>query len=528
MDKKRDRSNRSRSGDSKRPRSGEHKAHICEWCRQSFSRVDKHRKTCSHKLLRQPAVANPTTPSGAGGGGSGSGFGDGAAAPGTDSSSAVAAPGVDTSSAVAAPGADTGSAATVSAPAPPDAPQADLPLFAGDDGEVPDTAHGGSPSGSPLLDPPDVLDSSDSSDVDDEASGGEGSDSDNNGDSDSDSDSDSAAPGHQAPPGPGALPGAGASAQTTAASATARRQSARTNKGQRTGDRFVEAQGSARHTEKDLPSAPAMPRRRLPRIPIRFGYDSGNDEVPSTSEDDSDGPSGVQSGQSRPRRGLPTLQELGRARYARVLETPLHDAGADGESMRPAVARDPANALSAIELDMARILGVGDEGAGGAGSSDSPATAPAWPEVICQSSRPMWFRPVGEHEAVSNRLKTFWRNKLDASLGFAKAHCHWSTQPLDEGVEPGPFECHEPLCLALRRERRCAETRLQDTLTSLGVFAAILSCKEDVGRRSIETISDVFSGGHNKVNLDRTKVNAALLAVADACQGEPCPLPIPP
>jgi hypothetical protein len=77
------------------------------------------------------------------------------------------------------------------------------------------------------------------------------------------------------------LPGAGASAQTTAASATARRQSARTNKGQRTGDRFVEAQGSARHTEKDLPSAPAMPRRRLPRIPIRFGYDLAMTRCPA-------------------------------------------------------------------------------------------------------------------------------------------------------------------------------------------------------------------------------------------------------
>jgi hypothetical protein len=149
----------------------------------------------------------------------------------------------------------------------------------------------------------------------------------------------------------------------------------------------------------------------------------------------------------------------------------------------------------------------------GAETGPSSGTDSAWPVLVSKAEQPPWFCPVGEVEAVSKRLKGFAKDKLAASLGLAKAHCHWSTQPLAPGVQPGKFECQEPLCVALRQDGRCEHLAVKDTLTSLGVYAAILGSEEDVGRRAIETISDVFSGGHNKVDLQRTKVSMVLSKV---------------
>ncbi len=336
--------------------------------------------------------------------------------------------------------------------------------------------------------------------------------------SDSDSDSDDQGLG-----GVGAArAGAGSAASGAGAGThTGARRSARANKGQHTGARFVEPAAGP----SGGPPKATLPPRIVRHHPAPFGYSSDHDGEADSTEDEGGESCGTAVGRApcRDRRPPPTVEEIGRPRFASVLWDRLVEAGLAGPAaqatVRPRVVSGQST-TSALESDWREIskpesqgAGAGaGAGAGGAGGAGGAAAEMVWPVLVDQHGTSPWFCPVDDVEGISWRLKSFAKDKLDASLGFAKAHCHWSTQPLPAGAEPGPFECHEPLCVALRRDGRCLGRRPKDTLTSLAVYAAILGCQEDIGRRTLETISDVFSNGHNKFDLEATKVRWGLAA----------------
>ena len=402
---KRNFSNRDRSGDAKRSRSGYHaKEHDkCEWCGFSFARVDRHRLHCTQRPAGFAQAARSGAPK---------------PVPGT-SASAGTLPlshanvlglpvvleeedGVEQHVEVGGDVEEAGSEH-------------------GDEDGIADFCVGGADFASALVSDPrrvpgdegaladpvadhiallhgDFVPSFSDSDVDSDMDSDNEEGSSCAGGPDSDSDPEDLVGGSSSPLAGGGG-GSGAGADPCPASPHAVRRSKRTNKGQHTGARFVEPDGAQAQARAPLPP-------RVIHPPVRFGYNS-DDEASDSSEDDSTGMSGGAGGlvQCKPRRGPPTRHELGLPRFAEALDAQVMAAGLTGDDadpmMRPRVVRDPSKTKSAIVHELSSIRKVD----AGAGAGPSAGTDSVWPVLVSKGDQPPRFCPIGEVEVVSRRLK---------------------------------------------------------------------------------------------------------------------------
>ena len=138
-----------------------------------------------------------------------------------------------------------------------------------------------------------------------------------------------------------------------------------------------------------------------------------------------------------------------------------------------------------------------------------------WAEVAAASggTNPSPFRAIDFVGLYSGLLK-FFCNRLQASLGLATVHCSHSFLPWPHPPEvPSPAECTASTCIAVRQSGRFAGRSARSTCTTTGVqhvtsmelYALMMSYLMDLSRRDVRSLSTVLTRGRDVIDLGDTR-----------------------